>query len=272
MVPASSLHSIRSSPSSAQTGWMRWRIVALLMALCFISHVNRVGMSVAGNGRIMEQFSFSPTQMGLVYSAFLFVYTVCMIPGGAFIDRFGPRVALAAMGFGSAIFGALTGAIGFGFGLGAYALLTFGVIRGLMGLTTAPLHPGCARSVNDWIPLPQRSWANGLVTGAALLGIACTYRVFGALIDAVDWPGAFLVTAVCTAILTSLWFGCSSAPVRERGGAGDPPAPIGDPPTGMGEAAAPNAGTLRHELDLPKVIRVNPGSRSPQIEISCCSH
>ena len=175
------------------------------MALCFISHMNRVSMSVAGNQRIMEQFGFSTTQMGAVYSAFLFVYTICMIPGGWFIDRFGPRLALATMGFGSAIFGALTGTVGFGFVLSGHALLTFVLIRGLMGVMTTPLHPGCARSVNLWVPLPQRSLANGLVNGAALLGIACTYPAFGALIDAIGWPRAFFVTAGCTALFTGVW-------------------------------------------------------------------
>ena len=80
---------------------IRWRIVAMLMALCFISHMNRVSMSVAGNSRIMAQHGFSPTEMGTVYSAFLLVYTIFMIPGGFFIDRVGPRVALMVMGLGS---------------------------------------------------------------------------------------------------------------------------------------------------------------------------
>src|SRR5947209_648058 len=89
-------------------------LVGLLMALCFISHLNRVSMSVAADERIMKQFSISPTQMGAVYSAFLFTYTVCMLPGGMFIDRMGPRVALLVTGFGSAFFGALTGVVGLG--------------------------------------------------------------------------------------------------------------------------------------------------------------
>ena len=151
----------QSSPASSAPTRVRWHIVALLMALCFISHMNRVSMSVAANQRSMEQYSISPTAMGTVYSDFLLVYTRCMTPGGVLIDRFGPRVALAVMGFGSALFGALTGAVGFGFALGGQALLTFILIRATMGFFTTPLHPASARTVNNWISLPQRSWANG---------------------------------------------------------------------------------------------------------------
>src|SRR5258708_19899724 len=98
-----------SDSARAQPTPVRWRILVLLMALCFISHFNRASMTSAGDERIMKQFGISTGQMGVVYSAFLLIYTIFMIPGGFFIDRFGPRVALAAMGIGTAVFCAFTG-------------------------------------------------------------------------------------------------------------------------------------------------------------------
>ena len=184
---------------------VRWPVVILLMALCFISHLNRISMSIAGDKRIMKQFAIEPDKMGMVYSAFLLVYTAFMIPGGFFIDRFGPRIALLVVGFGSAVFCALTGGVGFALSAGSQVWLSLVIVRGTMGLATTPLHPACARAVGTWTPLAQRSLVNGLVTGAALLGIACTYKVFGTLIEWFDWPAAFLATAVTTALLAALW-------------------------------------------------------------------
>src|SRR5262245_3906215 len=112
-----------SSTGQAVPTQVRWRILALLMGLCLISHINRVSMSVAGTDRIMDQFGIQPTAMGAVYSAFLLVYSLCMIPGGLFIDRFGPRRALLVVGFGSALLGALTGVTGWLFHSGAQLLL-----------------------------------------------------------------------------------------------------------------------------------------------------
>src|SRR6267142_79846 len=86
-----------------------WRIVALLMLVVAVGHFNRIGMSVAGTARIMSQYGLQETQMGLVYSAFLLCYTLAMLPGGWFIDRFGARTALMVFTFGSAVFVALTG-------------------------------------------------------------------------------------------------------------------------------------------------------------------
>jgi MFS family permease len=184
---------------------VRWRIVALLMALCFISHANRAAMSVAGTDRIMSQYGISPTQMGMIYSSFLLVYSLCMIPGGVFIDRFGPRRALLLVGFGSAILGAASGLTGWGFQTAASLLFALTLVRGMMGLVSAPLHPAAARAVGNWFPYAQRSSANGWVTAAAIAGIAACYPGVGALIDAFDWPAALIICAAITAVVTVGW-------------------------------------------------------------------
>src|ERR687891_491366 len=111
-----------------------WIILGFLMALCFISHFNRASITSAGDERIMQQFSISPERMGVIYSAFLIVYTLFMIPGGWLIDRKGPRLALACMGFGSALFCILTGAIGFGMFAAAQVWLALLIVRSAMGL------------------------------------------------------------------------------------------------------------------------------------------
>jgi MFS family permease len=80
------------------------------------------------------------------------------------------------------------------------------IVRGAMGFVSAPLHPACARAVGDWTPLPQRSLVNGLITGAAILGVAAAHKVFGSLIDRVGWPEAFIVTGIITALWGSLWW------------------------------------------------------------------
>ena len=99
-----------TGPSGRRLG-----MILLLMATVFVSHFNRVSMATAGDTRIMRQYEISPTRMGLVYSAYLLVYTICMIPGGLFIDRFGARAALITLGFGSAVFVGLTGVVGLSF-------------------------------------------------------------------------------------------------------------------------------------------------------------
>jgi len=194
------------SPAAHAPQRMGWSIVLLLMGLCFISHMNRLGMSIAADERIMAQYGIKPEQMGPVYSAFLLIYTLFMIPGGWFIDRSGPRVALGMMALLTALCGVLTGMGAGTFAAAGSLLLFLIVVRSFMGFFTVPLHPGSARAVGVWLPGEKKTLANGLITGAASLGMACTPVAFGALIDRFDWPVAFVVTATITTVLGLLWF------------------------------------------------------------------
>ena len=136
----------------------------------------------------------------------LHVYTIFMIPGGWFIDRHGPRIALACMGIGSAVFCAFTGAIGFGFVAGTRVWFALLLVRSMMGLLSAPLHPGAARTVGNWFPSEGRALANGLITGASIFAYAVVHQVFGKLIDVMDWPRAFVATGAITAALAATWY------------------------------------------------------------------
>ncbi|HEV3255825.1 MAG TPA: MFS transporter [Gemmataceae bacterium] len=233
--------SVSLDPAAARPTRVRWRIVGLLMAHAAVCHFNRISISVAGNERIMQQYLVAPTTMGVVYSAYLLTYTICMTPGGWLIDRRGPRAAFLLMGVGAAVFVALTGFAGTAFQpplpfmaggavglagsapgqgplLAAAALVaertlwtcwplvaTLMLIRSLLGIMSTPMHPGAARAVSFWMPAGARTWANGLVTGAALLGIAGTYTGFGYLMDRFGWQSSFVIAGGATALLAAVW-------------------------------------------------------------------
>jgi ACS family D-galactonate transporter-like MFS transporter len=184
---------------------VRWLIVVMLMGFTFLGHFNRVSISVAGNERFTGPDGMSHEQMGFVYSAFLLVYTICMLPGGWVIDRLGPRLALTGMALGMGLCVVLTGALGW---LGLAIASLWGpllAIRGLAGVVSVPLHPGAARSVSLWLPLANRSTANGLVTAGALVGIAVTYPGFGLLMDWLDWPMAFVISGTTMMLFALAW-------------------------------------------------------------------
>ena len=69
-----------SLPTQARSA-ARWRLVGLLLAVVAAAHFNRISISVAGAGAIIEDEGVTKTQMGLVYSAYLFFYTISMSPG-----------------------------------------------------------------------------------------------------------------------------------------------------------------------------------------------
>ena len=117
----------------------RMGIVVLMVFLSVMTYIDRIIISIAGPG-IIKDFSLSETQMGTIYSAYLFSYTIMMIPGGYLADRFGPRLTLTFMALGSALFTGLT-ALGGSPGLGTYIGIvpSFLMIRMCMGICAAPM-------------------------------------------------------------------------------------------------------------------------------------
>jgi len=179
--------------------------VPLLMLVAACGHFNRVGISVAGAERMIPEHGISPDKMGMIYSAFLLAYTAAMIPGGFLIDRLGARAVLILWGLGSTVFVVCTGAVGFSAYEASGLWLGLMIVRSLLGMVNAPLHPAAARMVFEHVPAGSRALSNGLVTGAACIGIASTYYGMGVLIDRFDWPGAFLISGGFTLLVTLIW-------------------------------------------------------------------
>src|SRR5260370_17911914 len=184
---------------------VRWRIVGLLLAFSFMSWFNRVSMAVAYDEQIKADLGISEAAMGGGYSGCMMAYMVCMTPGGWLADRFGPWLALVVMGFGSALFGIVTGSVNLMAQTANQVLFLFLIVRTTMGVFTAPIYPASTRIVSYWIPFHQRAMVNGLIMAAALVGIACSFQIFGLLLDWVRWPLAFTITGTFTGILAILW-------------------------------------------------------------------
>jgi MFS transporter, ACS family, D-galactonate transporter len=175
------------------------------MGYAGLAHFNRVGISVAGSEVFIREYGISETSMGMVYTAFLIVYTLGMLPGGWLIDRIGSAKALALLGVSMGSFVMLTGALGWVMSGPQQLWLGLLVIRSLAGLCSAPLHPGAAHVVSDVTRDRGRATANGLVTAGAVLGIACCYPVFGWLMDHLTWPGAFVASGAILVGYGVLW-------------------------------------------------------------------
>jgi ACS family glucarate transporter-like MFS transporter len=192
------------APNGGAWVGVRWRIVGLLSLISLWNYFNRISMPVAGD-RIMQLYPISEVQMGWVYSALVLAYAACMVPGGWLSDHLGGRVTLTAMGFGTAACCVLTGLAGWpGLAMGLVWPILLGV-RAVMGAFTAPLYPAAGRVVSRWVPFPRRALANGLITGAAMLGMALAHPGFSLLMDAFGWQGAFVVAGAVTAALAVAW-------------------------------------------------------------------
>lgn len=192
-------------PVHALPASVRWRVVLLLMGYAALGHFNRIAISVAGSEVFIKQLGISETAMGWVYTTFLIVYTLCMMPGGWLIDRVGSGRAMTLLGLTMGVLVILTGWLRWMTTTPASLWLGLLLVRGVAGACSAPLHPGAAHAISDVMPPRGRATANGMVTAGALLGIACCYPLFGALMDQFGWPRAFVISGMILAGYGGLW-------------------------------------------------------------------
>ena len=61
----------------------------------FINYIDRINLSIAAPA-IAKDFKWDPAMMGLVFSAFLWTYALCLVPIGWLVDKFGTRKVNAA--------------------------------------------------------------------------------------------------------------------------------------------------------------------------------
>ncbi len=79
-----------SRPTERRTH-VRWvPILALIAIGTAINYLDRTVLGVAAP-HLTRDLGLTPTQMGLVFSAFSWSYALLQIPGGIFLDKFGTR-------------------------------------------------------------------------------------------------------------------------------------------------------------------------------------
>jgi ACS family D-galactonate transporter-like MFS transporter len=79
------------SVTAAKTGRRRYLTLIMIFITVVICYVDRANLAVA-SAHIQEEFGITKAEMGYVFSAFAWLYTLCQIPGGWFLDRVGSRL------------------------------------------------------------------------------------------------------------------------------------------------------------------------------------
>jgi MFS family permease len=178
-----------ASELSART---RWSIVALLAAALFINYVDRGAVPTAAH-LIQDELGLSARQLGLLFSAFFWSYSILQIPLGWFAERVGAQRVLAA---GLAIWACATMLVGF-----AHSFAALLALRLLLGIGESAGFPCASKLLAIVVPVRSLGAANGIVAFGYLLGPAVGSYCGGLLMVHFGWRSAFWVFGA----LSLLW-------------------------------------------------------------------
>jgi MFS family permease len=172
------------------------RSVALLAAAALLNYFDRSALAIA-NPLIRAELHVSVGQMGLLLSAFLWVYALAQLPMGALLDRIRPRMSL---GLGLVLWSAAQAAGGLVGGFGPFV-----AVRALLGLGEAPMFPTAAAVVRDWFAPHRRSGATGIWNSASAGAQALAPPALTLLMGAVGWRAMFVTLGLAGFGLAAVW-------------------------------------------------------------------
>lgn len=180
------------TPSSKR----RLFVYALMFLLAAINYIDRSALSVAA-APLAKEFQLDPVQLGYLFSSFLWLYVVCLVPMGLIVDRLGSRTVNAlGIGVWSAAT-ALTGVVG-----------SFGALiatRVAMGVGEATTYPAAGRVVREWVPRSERALFTTIFNSGAYFGPAVGALGLSWVAGVAGWRATFFVCAVAGFVWLAAW-------------------------------------------------------------------
>ncbi|MBW3504701.1 MFS transporter [Pseudomonas sp. NKUCC02_KPG] len=171
--------------------------VSLLLVIGIINYVDRSALSIA-NTSIQRDMGITPTQMGILLSAFSLAYALAQLPLGVIIDRLGSKISLGAALLGWSVAQTASGLIN--------SFSSFIGLRILLGIGEAPMFPSAAKALSEWFEAEKRGTPTGIVLSSTCIGPCIAPPLLTLLMVTWGWRGMFIVTGVFGIVLAACWF------------------------------------------------------------------
>jgi len=175
-----------------QRATIAFSMLGTLYALGFTNLFLRGSLGIMAPALSVEM-QLTPTTLSIVASSFFFAYAAMQIPAGMFLDRFGPRLTLAALLLFTA-----AGAALFALSDSAMELV---LARILMGVGCAGIFTGAFYVLTRWVPAKNIVTQSGILNSVASLGGLCATTPLAALIVMIGWRNSYWIFTCCVILL-----------------------------------------------------------------------
>ncbi|MND64926.1 L-galactonate transporter [compost metagenome] len=215
-----------------------------LLLIGIVNYLDRSALSIA-NTSIQKDMMISPSQMGILLSAFSIAYAFAQLPMGMIIDRLGSKIALGASLLGWSVAQAAFGMVN--------SFAGFMGLRVLLGIGEAPMFPSAAKALSEWFDANERGTPTGVVWSSTCLGPCLAPPLLTLFMVNFGWRGMFIITGVIGVVLALCWltFYKSKARYLAELAAEGKPLPSGQQAPAA-TAQAPKASYFAGWLDLFK--------------------
>ncbi len=186
-----------------KTKGLRWWVVGLVALAAVINYIDRQAFGALWPDIANDLFPDMDKDgqkaiYGTIMTVFILSYAAGQTMFGKIFDWIGTR-----MGFAISI-----GVWSFATFLHAFAqgMLSFSIIRSILGVAEAGNWPGAAKANAEWFPTKERAFAQGIFNSGAAIGGIVAYPIIGILSVYLGWQSIFIVISVLGFIWLLPWF------------------------------------------------------------------
>jgi ACS family D-galactonate transporter-like MFS transporter len=185
-----------SAPAIGRRSHARLAILGLITIGTMLNYLDRAVLGVAAPA-ITRELAINPVFMGIVFSAFSWTYAAAQIPGGAFLDRVGPRLTYF---WSVATWSLFTLLQGFASNLGSLLGFRLG-----LGIAEAPCFPTNSRILSTWFPQHERARATGVYSVGQYFGLAFLSPLLFWTVATFGWRALFVGAGLIGIGFAFLW-------------------------------------------------------------------
>lgn len=178
-------------------GKKRYNILAMIFVTVVINYLDRTNMSIAASA-LKEELDIDAIQMGYIFSAFGWTYSLLQIPGGIVADKVRSRILYPILMTLWSVATLLQGVVS--------SFLALIGLRAGIGIFEAPSYPINNLVVTRWFPEDERASAIATYTSGQFLGMAALLPVLTVIQDALGWRGLFIVSGLIGLVWAAVWY------------------------------------------------------------------
>lgn len=208
-----------TAPASTPLGRFRWRICAVLFLATTINYIDRNVFSFTmldetfrhqmlgiplGQPLTEADMAHFREKMSHLDAIFKYCYAFGFLLAGWLIDRIGIRRGYAVGIGGWSIAAVLHGLV--------HTVSGMGFARGLLGVGEATNFPSAIKTVSEWFPKKERSFATGIFNAGANVGIILTALCVPFIIAHWGWRASFIVTGAIGVFVLFWWLSIYRSP------------------------------------------------------------
>jgi ACS family hexuronate transporter-like MFS transporter len=186
----------RPEGSRRQTSHFRWVILGLVFFATTVNYMDRMVMGILAPD-LQKMYSISDVQYGYIQSAFALSYAFGQLMVGGILDIIGVKIGYALALFGWSIASILH--------VFAHGPWSFGLVRGLLGVSESPNFPAATKTLSEWFPRRERAFAFGFVNAGTNMGAIIAPATVPFLATHYGWQWAFIGTGCIGLIWLFFW-------------------------------------------------------------------